>query len=358
MNKLLYILLVCLVSLQSCAKKENQTFVLNPSIKNNATAIYGDTIEYNTLVMAEEYYIMDDTVLLVFNDTRHSDFFFEFYNLNSGELIKRFLNRGNGHRELVDVIAYYNDGFLFVNGFMNKTFVTVDCRRLLNDSLYEPTFAEYSVYSQNLIPVDDNLFIYENAYCFSEPSINVTQDAPRLLFSNDEADGNRYKYDTFNVTGGIIMRNKNLDRVIYASKRFPYIEIYNSKLELIRRISGPDELDVKYFINEKNNEIIFKGVIPNTFVRSTYNADHLYFVYKGKLSNDLDHDTDTWIFKFDWEGRILDSYFYNGSIECLSVSNKEDFLYVTTYDSLGIPALVKLRLPQQSPKHKPLKDED
>lgn len=296
--------------------------------------------------MAEEYYIMDDSILVVFNDTRHSDCFFEFYNVKSGSLVKKYLHRGNGHNELIDVIAYYYDGLLFVNGFMNKIFVMIDCRKLLDDPLYEPQFTEYSVYSQNIVSAGDGNFIYENAYSFSEPSINVYQDAPRLLSTNDKTDDTRYKYDTFNVTGGIIMQNKDLDRVIYASKRFPFIEIYNSKLELIRKIKGPDELDVKYYINEKNNEIIFRGVIPNTFIRSAYNEDHFYLVYKGKLSNDLDHDTDSWIFKFDWEGRFLDSYFFNGSIECISLSSNEDCLYVTTYDSLGVPALVKLQLPQ------------
>ena len=340
-----FLLLISLMLAYSCIGKESvSVVVLDQSIKKNAKEITGDTIEYDSHIMADEYYIMDDSILIIFNDTHHADCFFEFYNTNNGQLLKRYLFRGNGHNELVNIIAYYNDGYLYVNGFMNNVFVKVDCRQLLTDPLYNPAFVNYTAYTQNLIPFDDESFIYENAYCFSDPSIHVNQDVPRLLLTNKKSGKEKYKYDTYNVTGGIIMLNKPGNRIVYASKRFPFIEIYNTRLEMLKKIKGPDELDVKYHINEKNNEIIFKGVIPQTFMRYAYNKDHFYLAYKGVLSNNPNKNLNTWIFKFNWNGDVIDSYLYRGSIECLSISNDEEYLYVTTHDALGVPALVKIQL--------------
>jgi hypothetical protein len=340
--KHIIILFTFITVLASCSKQCEPMVFLDQSIKTDAIELTQNKVEINTFILAKEYYIMDDSVLIVFNDTHHCICFFEFYNINNGSLLKRYLYRGNGHGELVNVIAYYNDGYLYVDGFMNSIYAMIDCRKLLHDPLYAPEFKKYSIFSQFLLPYDEETFIYENPYCFSEPSINVKQDVPRLVLSNTEL--SKGKYDTFNVTGGIIMQNKSADRIVYASKNYPIIEIYDTKLKLIKTIKGPDDLDIKYHISEKNNEIIFKGVIPNTYARYAYNKSNFYLVYKGVLSNDLGHNPDSWIFKFKWDGDFIDSYYFKGNIDCISIGSNDNCLFATTSDSSGELSLIKLFL--------------
>jgi len=145
---------------------------------------------------------------------------------------------------------------------------------------------------------------------------------------------------------GVIISNFQQDRIFYVNGNIPFIELYNSELELIRQIHGPDKLLAKYRI-DNGNSICFNKVIPYAYMCFCTSINYIYLTYIGDnhipMQNNVE-DLPTWIFKFDWDGNLIESYSVGRYINSISLSLDEKSIYATAINEEKNPFLIKLSL--------------
>jgi hypothetical protein len=127
------------------------------------------------------------------------------------------------------------------------------------------------------------------------------------------------------------------------------MEIYDNGLTLLKQIFGPDKLPAKYSIigdEYVSNEIIFHEYIPYAYLEFCTDANYFYTTYMGdNLTNGKKmEDYPLWIFKFDWDGNLTDSYYVGRYVSSISLSSDGNSFYATAISKEGNPFLIKLSI--------------
>lgn len=175
-----------------------------------------------------------------------------------------------------------------------------------------------------------------NPYSFKDINTKYNNRAPRFILSTNDFQYNekhKYKYDTFNVVNGHFIINFQRGRIVYFSRNEDYFEIFNLDKKLIKKVFGPDNIKPKYFKydNGYSDEILYLGNIPISYISSCYSNNYIYVTYCGnrldiKKNSDLSQYP-TYIFKFDWNGNIINSYYTENYIKNISIANDERYIF-------------------------------
>lgn len=351
-NRVIIFMLVAEI-LFGCSSRQSSEMAgtLASAVKTTAQLLQSDTLRFSQeLIHANKYYVYQDTVLVVINRATEKVPFVEFYHMTDGNrLLDRRIPQGKGPGEMLQVFAYLNGNMLQINDFVRKQIALINMDSLLQDPMnYRiPSFAQYQVFSFGKTQWIDGKWVFENPYAFKNEKIGIKNQTKRLLVGDQTTtmeDFGKYQYQTVNVSQGLLFANRDKNRVVYAALHYPIIEFYDSQISLFKTIWGPDDFSDQQFVIVQG-EVIFKRTIPCAYKAYCYTEDFICLAYSGEMMNfreKSEKDLHSWIFRFDWDGNFVDSYYCPSHITALSVGSDGKTLYATIRDRDDMPLLVKL----------------
>jgi hypothetical protein len=114
----------------SCTSdKSNDGFYLDKSIKSNAKSLQTDTVGFfEELIYARNFFVYQDSILIVHNRKYEDVYFLEVYDLRSEKLLAQLFRWGNGPNEMLSARIDLNGNILTVNDYVKAqvAFVNMD----------------------------------------------------------------------------------------------------------------------------------------------------------------------------------------------------------------------------------------
>lgn len=301
----------------SCSKTNNEDVVkISISQKKNAKPILLEEKSVNDALVFAENCFLFDSILVVQNYKESNKHFLEFIDFKTMKTLKKAIMRGNGPGELIQVNVINLKDYLLVDGVINHKYAKIKVCDYINDENSTIDYIDYNFQTQRKYLLDDSLFLVVNPYRFINKKLKIEQDFPRFLILNGTDKIKREgRISAINVNTGGVMVNHNLQKICYYSKGVPEIEIYDFKLNLLKVVKGPDKIVPEYAIA---SEILinYLSKVPTSYVCACYNDSYMYLAYEGRFIDAAEvlrnggkiDKSDTWIFKLDWNGNIMDSF--------------------------------------------------
>ena len=339
-----------LFTVTSCSNKSNGDVVINPSVKENAKPLTLKEVPTGeALDFARSCYVYDD-VLVVTNYENSNKHLLEFYNINTMELKKQAILRGNGPGELLLLaLCNHKDELHVYDGSSYGKFNVVE---FANNKDSKLEFVDYAFQSQQKYLLDNDKFLVVNPYRFVNKELGIEQDENRfiILDATDRILDNG-RIDAFQVNIGGIMVNSKEKKICYYSYATAEIEIYDFDLNLIKTITGPDDLRPVYtrvhnIVQNRTKTITY------AYTDACYDDSYMYLAYDGRTLDTMEYIQDNgemekaerWVFKFDWDGNVIDVYKVSKEKEIVSLSvTKNGDLYLCCKEE-GLIKLFKAEL--------------
>lgn len=355
MKKYVFLLFIGIVGclIYSCKKDKKdkkEDFFLQEEVKTKAKSLKIDTIPFlKELIYAKVFLVYQDSVLIVLNKKHENGYFIEFYNLTTTTLINSSYRFGNGPNEILSALISLNGNLLTINDYVKGEVALLNVDSVLaNHSYTSPPIRHFTNSPTVTQYCNENQLIIENTACFEDDDLGIDNKAIRFIVTDKGSkyvENSKYEYYTRNVASdGDIITNYPLNKIVYTHMHKSIIEIYNNDLKLTKRILGPDKLPIKYRIVEK--EITFNKRIPYSYLDFCTDKNYFYLSYMGDFlvrGKNMD-DYPLWIFKFDWNGNFIDSYYIGRYFASISISNDSKSFYVTGIDKEKNPILLKLSI--------------
>ena len=341
-----------LFTVTSCSNKSNGDVVINPSVKENAKPLTLKEVPTGeALDFAERCYVYDD-VLVVRNYENSNKHLLEFYNINTMELKKQAILRGNGPDELPLLLSTNYKDELYVDGGSSSGKLTqFNVVEFANNKDSKLEFVDYAFQShQANYLLDNDKFLVINPYRLVNKELGIEQDENRfiILDATDRLLPNELIDATRVNTGGIMVNSKE-KKICYYSYATAEIEIYDFDLNLIKTITGPDDLRPGY---TRVHNIISTKTLTYAYTDACYDDSYMYLAYDGRTidamewiqNNGVMEKAERWVFKFDWDGNMIDVYKVSKEKEILSLSvTKNGDLYLCCKEE-GLIKLFKAEL--------------
>ena len=239
-----------------------------------------------------------------------------------------------------------NENELIVNDYIKSQVSVINVDSLIKNPNFRIKPIAHRVIGAPTAILHKDSFLLENPYYFGDKRMGIYQGTSRFLVTKGEEfydERLSYKYYTRNVSvNGHIIKNKQANKIIYASMYQSKIEIYDGDLNKIKIIEGPIELEPQYAI--ENNEISFKNRIPYAFLNYCTDEESFFLTYVGNYL-DREHklnDHPNWILQFDWDGNLKNCYFLDSYILSISKGQQSNVFYVTVLNKDKEPILLKL----------------
>jgi hypothetical protein len=328
--------------------------ILSQDFKTKAKFLETEPIELPAnLFAARGCYVYYDSILVVCNRAYENHPFIEVYNLYSKALITKKVYRGNGPGEMTNGYVNRSEDCLNVRDIMKSRIASIKIDELIKGDSSLVIFHPYKYFTQYVtFYKDSSQFVFINSNRFVDKKQGIYQGGPSLIIGDDNyIDKTRYKYNTFNITGNEIVTSYDNNRIVRITES-DRIEFFDNNLNPLKLIQGPDDFDskIKYFIGKEYSAVYHTS--PYIFTGSHYTKKHLYCGYYGQLikrGNMSDkYNYPYYILKFDWNGNLVDSYWYHnqqgGLIFPFSISENEDIIYLSTTDEAGNVLLLKALL--------------
>lgn len=342
-----------LFTVTSCSNKSNGDVVINPSVKENAKPLTlkevptGEALEF-----ASGCYVFDD-VLVVRNYENSNKHLLEFYNINTMELKKQAILRGNGPDELPLLLSSNYKDELYVDGGSSSGKLTqFNVVEFANNKDSKLEFVDYAFQSHQVnYLLDNDKFLVVNPFRFVNKELGIEQDENRfiILDATDRLLPNELIDATRVNTGGIMVNSKE-KKICYYSDATAEIEIYDFDLNLIKTITGPDDLRPGY--TRVHNIINNTKTLTYAYTDACYDDSYMYLAYDGRTIDAMEwiqnngemEKAESWVFKFDWDGNVIDVYKVSKEKEIVSLSvTKKGDLYLCCKEE-GLIKLFKAEL--------------
>ncbi len=325
-----------------------ETVDLPSSIKTAAVSLEAtQVVSGDDYIAAKKMWAYKDSILVVLNKPVKGGYFLELANLYTKEKYGSFIHYGNGPAEMLNVNAVLNSGRMLVRDFAKYQIARFDIDSALTDKSYicDPVSFSNNAGSPFVNFLDDDRLIMLNPYYFENPKMKISNGESRFIVGDAGSkftlltEGSK-KYYSYNVEQGDIIVSNEKDRVIYASLFTPRVEIYDYQLNPLKLLTGPDDMNIKYAIEDGR---VYFYDIPYAYMGSAVAEDGFYLLYIGEFLGDEDYQRmQSYIFKFDWDGNILKSYHYGQYLNSISLSAEDDVFYCSGHDENGSNVLFKL----------------
>lgn len=350
-RKVILFLALVVIIFHGCTNDEtDKDFFLDKKIKSEASPVKIDTIGFfEDLIYARQFFVYQDTILIVQNRKYEDVYFVEFYDLKRQQLLRRFFRLGNGPYEMLSGYITINGDVLTVNDYIKNQVAFVNIDSVLQNPLYSVPVIRHYYNTPTAVRYREGELLLENPYCFQSKELGIDQKAPRFIIAIDKMpylETKSYQYYTRNVaTDGKIITDYEKNRILYVSMSIPRLEIYDNDLTLIKLVHGPDKLPATYKIDE-DNSVSFYQAIPFTYMNFCTSTNFVYLMYIGDYlipkKNHME-DLPVWIFKFDWDGNFLDSYSIGRYITSISLSADGQSIYATAINEEKNPFLIQIK---------------
>ena len=342
-----------LFTVTSCSNKSNGDVVIKPSVKENAKPLTLKEVPTGeALDFAWACYVYDD-VLVVINYDNSNKHLLEFYNINTMELKKQAILRGNGPDELPLLLSSNYKDELYVDGGSSSGKLTqFNVVEFANNKDSKLEFVDFAFDSQDKYLLDNDKFLVINPFRFVNKELGIEQDENRfiILDATDRLLPNGL-IGAFDVNTGGIMVNSKEKKICYYSHVTAEIEIYDFDLNLIKTITGPDDLRPGY-TTLQNIMVNFTKTITEAYMDACYDDSYMYLAYNGRTIDAMEYiqnngemeKAESWVFKFDWDGNVIDVYKVSKEKEIVSLSvTKNGDLYLCCKEE-GLIKLFKAEL--------------
>jgi len=300
------------------------------------------------LIYARRFFVYNDSILIVQNNKYSDVFFVEFYKLSDLKPIAKFFRLGNGPNELLSGNVTIQGSLLTVNDFIKKQVAFLNIDSVLNNSNYVPITYSHYCNTPTAVSYKDSLLLLENPHCFDSKDLNINNKAPRFvttLKGKPYIEDKEYEYFTRNVcTDGSIITHSKYDRILYADFNNTILEVYDYDLNLIRKITGPDKLPIQYTIHDGG--VSFMERIPCAYLNYCCSERFVYVTYFGVMysSKHSLEEFPAYLFKFDWDGNLIETYSVGRYINTISLSLDGRSIYATALNNDNNPFLIKIHL--------------
>ena len=334
-------MIMAVALLESCSEQSTgnvPVLTLDHTVKDTVNTLISEDLNFNIPISAQKIYICEDSIAVVCN--KNSTWFLELYNLNENRLIKQLLRHGNGPGEMLDVNFYFNNDTISIEDFQKDRIAVIPIHNAVYGNDYEPELRTLSVQSQYKLPFKGRL-IALNPYCFINKEYGIDNNGRRFIITDSNyvyEYPSIYRYDTFNVSYSIFFISHINDRIVFANTHEPELEIYDLRLNPLKKILGPEMPAQKYQI-EEDGDVVFLNTIPAAYSSFCHDESYFYVSYNGCLlsyKNDFDRSSlKSWIMKFDWDGNFIDSYYIDHYVKSMSLSNDGRYIYAFGIDREG-----------------------
>ncbi len=348
MTKSIFYLILSILIFSSCQNldEDNDIIQILPkSILDNAkliTPIHTSYISSNNDVSV---FILNDDYILT--KSKKCEYIINLYKLSDKDYYKPIIKYGSDTNGFLSATIGNMLDSIIIYDFVKYKFTIIPTESLYNSNKQEIIINNTNILSQYLLPYKKCL-LFLNPYCFKDrigKFSNPNQN--RFLISDSNYNYNlrdiEYKYETFNIVRGKFIINYKKNRIIYLNEYEDYIEIFNTNLSKIKKIEGPNNLTFDYikFNNGFSTELLLNNISVISYSSCCYNNDFVYLAYIGSVFKQNNIYAPSYIFKIDWDGNIINSYYTTSTILNLSISKINDQLYSWEKDRDGNKKLVK-----------------
>ncbi len=343
--------LFILSSLTSCIKVKDdnsQNTVLDHKILDTAVLLIPEKVDFEVPISAYGVYVWQDSIILVCNshlDKRHK--FLEVYDLHTSRFLRDYIHIGNGPDEMLAVAANYQNDTILLQDVMKRTITVIPVDSAISDT-FIPMVIPFDIYSQQMWPYKGKMLAL-NPNCFIDERIGVHNDGLRFIISDSNfvyKENEEYLHNTYNaVLASFIISYKNNRIVVYNSNE-PEIEIYDTNLNLIKKIHGPELPHEITYGMLKNGNVLTEGD-PASYMYSCFDSKYFYLSYIGdflEMNETVFNVGYSYILKFDWDGNPVDSYYIDLSVLSMSLSEDGQSMYLFGIDKDGYNVLYKTAL--------------
>lgn len=343
MRYLHYIVIIMGMLFFSCTANRNGIPItyLDDNIKDTAAVLLQESVNFNVPISTADLYIWNDSIAIVRNMVVSDTWFLELYDLRDNRLLRHFLRHGNGPGEMLEINFIFNNDTIVIEDFQKDNITAIPVHKAVNDDTFKPNLRPISVWSQYKLPFKGKLLAL-NPYRFINKDYGINNDGPRFIVSDSNyvyKEKKHYEYNTFNVSYSSFFISFANDRIVYVCKSEPVLELYDTSLNLIKEILGPEMQSRQKYKIEENGNVCFLNTIPYAYSSFCYNDDYFYVCYNGdylSYKNDFDSSLlKSWIFKFDWDGNFIDSYYIDHYVKSMSLSNDGRYIYAFGTDREG-----------------------
>ena len=340
--RLLIILTVVTLFTSSCKREcvnNVLTLTLDNKVKDTAEALIPKKIDFDFPMSALGIYVWNDSIAVVRNshmDRKHK--FLELYNLRSGEFLRGFVDMGNGPGEMLVAKFFYQNDTVLMQDVMKRHITVIPLDSALSGS-FKPEFKDTDIRSQVIWPYHSGLLAL-NPYCFVNEDAGVYNNGERFIISDSNyvyKETKEYEFDTYNAVLTTFFISYPNGRIAVYNSIEPEIELYDTELRLTNKIRGPElPSDIRYSIMS-DGDVLTKGD-PNSYYCECYDDNYFYLAFIGRFieTNETIFDVDrSYIFKFDWDGNFIDSYYIDHYVKSMSLSNDGRYIYAFGTDREG-----------------------
>ena len=338
-----YIVIIMGMLFFSCTADKNgiPIIYLDDNIKDTAAVLLQESVNFDVPISTADLYIWNDSIAIVRNKVVSDTWFLELYDLRDNRLLRHFFRHGNGPGEMLEINFIFNNDTIVIEDFQKDNIAVIPVNKAVYDDDFEPDIRPMSIWSQYKLPFKGRLLAL-NPYCFINKEYGINNDGPRFIVSDSNyvyKETESYKYQTYNVSYSSFFISFANDRIVYVCKKEPVLELYDTNLNPIKQIFGPEMQSRQKYMIEENGNVCFLNTIPYAYSSFCYNDNFFYVCYNGNfLSYKNDFDTSllkSWIFKFDWDGNFIDSYYIDHYVKSMSLSNDGRYIYAFGTDREG-----------------------
>ncbi len=323
----------------------------NPSWMSSAKELSSiQLVSSDEFVSARDFAVYNDSIIVVTNKPIKGKCFIELVRLDNKKSVGNYILYGNGPGEMLNVSSHLRNDSLYVHDFAKHQILTLNLGAAINSDSYRlplPVTFCRNAGSPFVTQMDEDRIIMLNPYYCENQELGISNREDRFIVINeDEKPSLLYehsrKYYSYNIEQGFIVPVHSKNRIVFCSAFYPVVEFYDFKLNPLVKVTGPIDLEPHFRIQD--GEISFYKGVPYAYRGYALGNNCIYLAYIGSLlkRNERLQDKQSWIFKFDWNGNLLDTFHTDKYVGSLSVSSDERAFYARGFDEDGNIVLWKL----------------
>ncbi|MCR5695500.1 MAG: hypothetical protein K6G73_00860 [Marinilabiliaceae bacterium] len=310
----------------------------------------GSIVDTPDSALMPRYKVFRDSILLVKEDKPIGKFL-KFFNLNTGELIAQYFNKGDGPNDLLSPIVYTNnsdDNISILDVATSANFVMNMDSILMHGDDYIPHRITITDFIKSISWMGDSLAIASNGLYLE--GHNDPEDIPEFIkydgkTGKRQGDNSVVNKINCSYVGGSKIYSNSEKKIIFAGYRAPRAAFYDLNFNLIKEFIGPENDDLEYEEVAELGGLFYKDLLNCEFYGNGTCDDKYIFIinvhqykqpeYKGNSNKIISEATDIYIFSWDCElvARIKSKETYR--IISLSYCNESKSLYITGEDMDG-----------------------
>lgn len=307
------------------------------------------------ICMASDYLVYHDSILVVihYKPIYPDPYTITVMNINTMQIVGRFLRRGNGPDEVLNTICFLYENRLNVKDLTRNHIIIFDMDKVISlGQSYKPEFISLSTLDFNGFDkmTDTSVLLY-NSWYLNDCGNKANENVPELIVSSNEG---RFDFEkpedaafVANSTGAFVISSTKHGKFFLAYNKEPKFSLLDSSLNPVKILYGPAISKEKEY-EEKDGTLKTKLAYSYAgFAHSTENYVFIggrnYCVERELLKNAIE-TIPVKIYQFDWEGNMVARYQMPYGFLKFSVSESTNTLYITCYDEDGEPCLYKAQL--------------